>query len=300
MHRESLLALLCCGLLLTPARSRAQDAPPDTLPRGWILQSNAGIALNQSNFNQAWGGDEVGTVSWIANFIFGAERWLTPRIDWKNVLQLQFGQTHQQNESRDHWLPPQKSSDKITYRGIVLFNHWGFLEPFVAFDVDSQFFTKVDRTTLWLTPSLLTESAGLARHLVNRPSAIVLSRLGFALKQNIDRLGRFDPVTFDHETITTTEGGLEWFTRSKLATSEDRTAFVSELRVFKALDTSATDPEKRRYWSSVDVDWQNTLTNKVAKWFAFDLYWQILFDKQLDKRGQFKQTLGFGLTWQLL
>jgi len=187
-----------------------------------------------------------------------------------------------------------------TYRGIVLFHYWGFFEPFVAFDVDSQFFTKVDPTTRWLTPSLLTESAGIARHLVNRPQAVVLSRLGFALKQKVDRFGRFNSSSSDYETATTNQGGFEWYTRSKLAISEERTAFVSELRVFKAVETSDNDPVTRQYWSAVDVDWQNTLTNKLAKWFAFDLYWQILYDKQLDKRGQFKQTLGFGLTWQLI
>jgi hypothetical protein len=278
----------------------AQETVPDTIPAGWVLSSNAGIALNQSNFNQAWGGDELGTVSWIATFGFSAERWLAPRIDWQNALLLQFGQTHQQNEGRDRWLPPQKSTDKITYRGIVLFQYWGFFEPFVAFDVDSQFFTKIDRTTRWLSPSTLTESAGIARHLVNRPQAVVLSRVGFALKQDIDRLGRFDTASSEYETTTSNQGGFEWYTRSKLAAGKDRTSFVSELRVFKAVETSENDPLKRQYWSAVDVDWQNTLTNKLAKWFAFDLYWQILYDKQLDKRGQFKQTLGFGLTWQLI
>jgi len=70
--------------------------------------------------------------------------------------------------------------------------------------------------------------------------------------------------------------------------------------VFKAVETSENDPVRRQYWSSADVDWQNTLTNKVTGWLAFNLYWQILYDKQIDKRGQFKQTLGLGFTWQLI
>jgi len=80
------------------------------VPGELILGSNAGISLSQSNFNDAWSGDEVGTISWMATFGFSAERWLSQRINWKNGLLMQFGQTHQQNEGREKWLPPQKSS----------------------------------------------------------------------------------------------------------------------------------------------------------------------------------------------
>ncbi len=50
----------------------------------------------------------------------------------------------------------------------------------------------------------------------------------------------------------------------------------------------------------MDVDWQNTLSSKVTEWLSFDLFWQVLYDKQINKTGQYKQTLGVGLTWQLL
>jgi hypothetical protein len=289
--------LLLPFLLLLPRVGATQNAVPDTIPQGWILKSNAGISLSQSNFNDAWRGDEVGTVSWIATFGFSAERWLSQKINWQNGLLMQFGQTHQQDAGREKWLAPQKSTDKITYRGMVLFHYWGFFEPFVAFDADTQFYTKIESTTRYLTPALLSESAGIARYLANGPRAVVLTRLGFGFRQKINRFGGTAP---DYETKTINEGGFEWLTRTKLASAEEKTLFISELRLFKAVETSTTDPVEREYWSSVDVDWQNTLTNKVAKWFAFDLFWQIYYDKQADKRGQFKQTLGFGLTWQLI
>jgi len=301
---ESILLLVWLGLV-PGVTAQTVNSVGDTIPEGWVLKSDAGISLNQSSFNKAWAGDEVGTFSWIATFGMSAERWVAPWADWKNGLLLQFGQTHQQDAARQQWLAPLKSSDKITYRGIVLFKFWALVDPFVAFDVDSQFFTKRaipsgGQLTKALTPTLFTESAGLARRFVKTERAEVLSRFGFAFKQRLDRFGRFDPVAADFESRTTREGGFEWATNSRLTTAEDRTVLLSELRVFKAVATSEKDPVLRESWSSADVDWQNKLTNKVTKWFAFDLFWQILYDKQIDKRGQFKQTLGAGFTWQLI
>ncbi len=300
-----LILLLVCFGFPTALQAQRVNSVGDTIPEGWILKSDAGISLNQSSFNQAWAGDEVGTVSWIATFGMSAEHWLAPWADWKNGLLLQFGQTHQQDAEREEWLAPQKSSDKITYRGMVLFRLWPAVDPFVAFDVDSQFFTKKvapngAEVTKPLTPTLLTESAGLARQLVKRPRAEALTRLGFAVKQRLDRFGSFDPAAAAFANRTTNEVGFEWSTRSRFTTAADRTVFISELRLFKAVSTSENDPALREFWSTADVDWQNKITNKVTKWFAFDLFWQILYDKQIDQRGQFKQTLGAGFTWQLI
>jgi hypothetical protein len=293
-------SMLLFWLVLTGSASAQGSTPGDTLFTGWAVKASAGLALNQSTFSKAWQGDEVGTVSWIGTVSASADRWLAKQIIWKNGLLLQFGQTHQQNAARDAWLAPLKSSDKITYRGIVLFKYWGFVDPFVAFDVDSQFYTEIDPVRKWLTPTQLTESIGIARYLVSNAHASVLTRVGFAFRERIDRFGTFNVTTFDYDAKTTTEGGFEWYTLSRFAAPEDRTVFTSELRLFEAVDTSEKDPLARQYWSSVDVDWQNKLSNKLYKWISFDLFWQILYDKQFDKRGQFKQTLGAGLTWQLI
>ena len=190
MRLRSMCSMGVLALALVTGRVAAQtpaSTSGDTLYSGWATKASAGVSLNQSTFNAAWQGDEVGTVSWIATFDAGANRWLTRRAIWKNHLLLQFGQTHQQDAARDAWLSPLKSTDKILFRSIVLFKWWSFLDPFVAFDVDSQFFTEVEPLRLWWTPTTLTESVGLARYLVNTSRASVLTRLGFAFKERIDR-----------------------------------------------------------------------------------------------------------------
>lgn len=266
----------------------------------WKLESKVSLSLAQSSFNTAWAGDEVGTLSWIATWNSSASKRLAPWANWKNRLLLQFGQTHQQDPDREIWLSPSKSSDKITYRGQVVFPFGGFLDPFVAFDADSQFFTELkDVATKPFTPTVFTEAVGIGRALSDTERLKLDSRVGFALKQRIDRLA-LDSVTMEYGTDTAVEGGFEWFSTARMAGKEDRAVYATELRVFKAIETTESDPQKRRYWSAVDVDWQNTLSSKVTKWLSFDLFWQVLYDKQIDQTGQFKQTLGVGLTWQLM
>ena len=111
---------------------------------------------------------------------------------------------------------------------------------------------------------------------------------------------RVAPWALWDNSLQLCDGGIEWFTQSRLAAEKDRTVFKSELRVFKAVTTSESDPVKRRYWPAVDMDWQSTWSNKVTSVLSFDLFWQLRYDKQVDLRGQFKQTTGFGLVWQLI
>jgi hypothetical protein len=298
-------------IVLAAARAAFPQAPADTTaapPEGWVVKSSIGLSLNQSSFNTAWAGDEVGTVSWIATSKSEASNLLAPWVDWHNGLLLQFGQTHQQDPDRSHWMAPLKSADKITYRGNLLFKISSFVDPFVAFDVDSRFYDQktaagtggievTDRKLF--TPTLFTESAGVARELSNNSYSRIVTRFGGALKQTVDRLATFDPVAASFDTRNRTDAGLEWFTQSRLAAKEDRTVFHSELRVFKNLATSEKDPQARNHWPAVDVDWQNTLTNKIYKWVGFDLFWQVLYDKQVNEVGQYKQTLGLAITYQL-
>ena len=297
----SMLAWATNAVAQQPPQAPAAEQEPPAPPQGWVVKSTAGLQLTQASFSDSWAGDEVGTVSWIATWNSEASRQLADWCTWTNSLLLQFGQTHQQDPDRDRWLAAQKSADKITYRGMLHFTVWDRLDPFVAFDVDSQFYREVEGVgTKLFTPTLFTESVGLARVLSNTAHANIVTRFGGALKETVDRFAPVDPLNLLYETRTTVDVGFEWFTKSRLAAKEDRTVFTSELRLFKNLATSEDYPSLRLHWPALDVDWQNTVTNKVNKWIAFDLFWQLLYDKQVDERGQFKQTLGVGLSYQMV
>jgi len=47
------------------------------------------------------------------------------------------------------------------------------------------------------------------------------------------------------------------------------------------------------------VRWQNTLTTKLWKFINFNLYADFIYDAQVRRAGQLKETLGIGLTYDL-
>jgi len=305
--RRFVLACLILSITASSAGARQSAALPSaadtTRPQNpvWKVQSVVGLQIAQASFSNSWAGNDVGSLSWILGSNTEVERRLGSFAVWNNKLELQFGQTHQQDRTRGSWLAPTKSSDKISYRGIVRYTLGIWVDPFTALDLDSQFFQQsagTPRLTRLFTPTRISESAGVARAFWNTQQRQLVSRLGIAMRENIDRLA---PAagTSGFDTDTSVDGGLEWFTNWGLAAGK-RTIYKAELRVFKALATSENDAVKRRHWTAPDVDWQNTLSNRVTDWLAFNLFWQLRYDKQTDLRGPFKQTTGVGFTWQML
>jgi hypothetical protein len=47
-------------------------------------------------------------------------------------------------------------------------------------------------------------------------------------------------------------------------------------------------------WKQVDVRWQNTLDNKLHKALTLSLYLDFVYDAQIRRAGQLKQTLESG------
>lgn len=298
---RSILALLCLGLLGGPV-AHAQ-APADSTPTGWQLKSRMGLQLQQSQFSSSWQGDEQGTVAWAWTWNSEAEKQMLPWLNWLNTAVLQFGQTHQQTANRSAWEKPRKSADKITYRGLLRFTTGQWVEPFVSFDADTQFYGELDSLgivkTAVFTPAIFRVNAGVARTVHESASRRVITRLGLGAKTRVDRL-HFDTTTLDISTRRVSEAGIEWFTSGRWAAPEDRAIYEAELRFFKAFATSADHDPEREHWSQIDIDWQNNLSARVTSFIEFVLFWQILYEAQEDLRGQFKQTLGAGLTWDLL
>jgi len=301
---RSKVALACISMLLLGTGAYAQaPAPADSTPTGWQLKSRMGLQLQQSRFSSSWQGDETGTVAWAWTWNSEAAKQLTPRLNWLNTAVFQFGQTHQQTTDRTAWEKPRKSTDKITYRGLLRFDAHTWVEPFVSLDIDTQFYGELDslgvsRTAVF-TPAILRANAGIARTLHETASRRVITRLGIGSKTRVDRL-HFDTTSLEVSTRRASEAGIEWFTTGRWAAPEDRAIYEAELRFFKAFATSEPHDPDRDHWSQVDIDWQNTLSARVTSYIEFVLFWQLLYEAQEDLRGQFKQTLGAGLTWDLL
>ena len=294
-----LVCIAVWALAVIPAAAQTPPpAPDDTLSIGeWMQRAKFTLGLTQSSFSNNWSGDEVGTMSWLAAVDMLSDGQWKPKLRLTNTLVLAFGQTHQQTADRDRWLAPQKSADKIDYDGVGRFTLGAWVDPYVALTFDSQMYQRVGDETRIINPMLISESAGIAKAFYDTKTRSLLTRLGFAVRQRHDRLA------LAPSPRTTHDGGFESRTVGRFASAEDKTVFTSELTLFQAVFFSGKDEEFQRFgedrWKTLDLRWQNQLSNKLNKWMSLDLYLEWLFDEQLDKAGQLKQTLGVGVTAQL-
>ncbi len=53
-------------------------------------------------------------------------------------------------------------------------------------------------------------------------------------------------------------------------------------------------------WKEVDINWQNTVTVKLNSFLNVNFYTQLLYDKEISTKGQFKQTSGLGVSYKFM
>jgi len=128
-----------------------------------------------------------------------------------------------------------------------------------------------------------------------------LSRLGFGLRQIITE-EIVDTLAKKTKATSTNDGGIESVSDVKLAFS-DKISYISKVSLYKALFYSESDklkgtPEEND-WKKVDVNWENSISISISKYINVSLYSQLLYDKEISKKGRFKETLSLGLTYRL-
>ncbi|MCU0612275.1 MAG: DUF3078 domain-containing protein [Candidatus Eisenbacteria bacterium] len=271
----------------------------------WEKSADLGLTFNQTAYSNSWTGGESGAMTWAFTGNFAAQKQMSPKVHWGNQLKLQFGQTHNQATAADgtkSWESPKKSSDRIFLESIAKLTLGAAVDPYAAFAFESQFLdASVPAVKRFLNPMLLTESVGAGRTLIKNEKTELVSRLGFALRERFDRVVVSEvPEKTDMET--TTDGGIEWVTDFS-HTFGSNAKYVSKLRAFQALFSSAADDleglPNEDYWKTADLAWENTLSASVAKYLQFSLFTELLYDKELDLRGRFREVLGIGLAYKL-
>lgn len=273
----------------------------------WTISLDMGLNLSQNSYSDNWEGGDVGSMAWmaLANGIF--EKQVSPKFNFKNITKLQFGQTHTQDQTTKNWQKPIKSTDKIDIENLGRFTLKAWVDPYVAFRLETQFLdASYEPLKRALNPMLLTESAGIAKTLFSRNKDQILTRLGLSLRERLNRVipgTPEDTLTENTELETTTEGGLESVTdvQYKLASN---ISYIGKLSLFKALffskknefeGTPAAD-----YWKTVDANFENGLSVAFSKYVSLSFYAQLLYDKQIDLKGRFKETFGLGLTYKMI
>ena len=53
-------------------------------------------------------------------------------------------------------------------------------------------------------------------------------------------------------------------------------------------------------WKAIDINWENIVSASITKIITVNLYTQLLYDKEVSKKGRFKETLGIGFVFKMM
>jgi hypothetical protein len=151
-----------------------------------------------------------------------------------------------------------------------------------------------------------------------------------------DSLAKFNDTT---QSEMTNDGGIEFVTDYKTKILDDRVSWTSKLGFYQPifysgkdeledqtagdLAAAGLDPDIADFTTTIDIDWENIFTTQITKLISVNLYTRWVYDKYdnsvmpvlmddgsladpgvvraaVRKAGQFKQTLGIGVTYRFL
>jgi len=294
--RSLLITLVTFTLLLATGVS-AQDSTQTT---GWKRSLQLDFTTTQTSYSDSWVGGEAGSVNWVSNLNASAEKALKPWLDFSSKLKLSFGQTLSQDAETKDWKKPAKSTDLIDWENVGRFTLEKLIDPYVALRVESQFLdATVPAKKLYLNPIKITESAGIARKLVDKEKNFVLTRVGLGLRQILR--SSVDTSGGQLNTVDTTimDAGFESVTDAEFVLSENL-KYTGKLSLYKAYYNSEKDNVSNDYWKAIDVNWENIISATITKIVTVNLYTQFLYDKEVEKKGRFKETLAIGFVFKMI
>jgi hypothetical protein len=271
--------LLAVVVLLVHGIAMAETKP-------WEISVDANVTLTLNTYSNSWTGDETGSFSWASQLILLANKQL---IDWlrsENTLQLGFGQSKLQ-DTTDEWTEFQVSTDKIDFETVERFTFGGWVDPYIAGRLQTQFLNGIpeNQKVQYVNPLIFTESFGIARNFIEKENQMLSSRFGGAVYQRVNR-----------KIDNTNDGGLELVTKYNVSTKSNTVTYTLFLNLYQALFSSEDDPKEK--WKTVDVDWQNNLTMNITKYLMVNFMFQLLYDRDISEDARTRQTLSLGLTFK--
>jgi len=294
--------LFTTTLLLTLLLFNFSFSADDSTFTGWKTSMIVDITTTQTAYSDSWVGGEVGSFSWVGNLNSTAEKQLKLWFNYRSTLKLSFGQTLTQDTSKT-WDKPRKSTDLIDWDNVGRFTLHKFIDPYIAFRLESQFVdASIYAKKRYFSPLTLTQSFGFARKFYEKDKDQILSRLGLAVKEHF-RKGIVDSVNLITEDSTFVDGGIESVTDFTM-TFNEKLNVTSKLSLYKALFFSDKDGVKgtpeEDYWKAIDVNWENIVSASITNIITVNFYTKFLYDKQISHKGRFKETLGIGFVFKLI
>ncbi|MBU8869935.1 MAG: DUF3078 domain-containing protein [Gemmatimonadales bacterium] len=267
----------------------------------WKKEFETGLNIIQSSYTDNWNGGEKGSLVWTARLDGQMEKQLNKLTNWRNTLQLVYGQTHNQDRDSNgdlYWRTPDKSDDVIDFESLFRFTPESWVDPFVALNFKSMFkdLTDPGQRALNFNPLKFKETAGLAKKMIDSDGRFMMTRLGATFTQN--RRATFVSSAPDESTETemTTEMGVEMITEYKAAVLEEKVVWDSKLTLSLPLiysgksvfeeDLTAADLESfglpadiADYTTTVEADFENTFTTRITSLISVKLFLRWVYKK---------------------
>ncbi len=260
---------------------------------GWKKTGDFSLLLSQSYYSDNWGGSEMGNINWTGNFNFVMEKQLNEKFYDKNTLLLSFGQTHYQvrdEMGKLSWIKPQITTDLIDYENMLSLTLHKFVDPYISLRWESIFYdSESDSTEIYyINPNILTLSLGAKKVIVNKDSQNLETRLGGAFK---NYLNQAPDIEYSNNAGAEVVFAYWYLFPSELG------KFDSKLRVYQALITSEDNDNDN--WKTADFDFVNNLTFKLNFYIGLKIYFEMLYDKEIDEDIRYKENLGINLSYTL-
>jgi hypothetical protein len=281
------------GILFALAVALAAAGP-------WNLAVDANLTLTQNAYTTNWGGGATGLLAYTINSNLLAEKQLNSKMNTRNTLKLAFGQNATQDTS-GAWGAFAKATDEVNFESVLRFTLGWVVDPFASAQVQSQFWDKSDATlSRYFNPVDLNEALGVARQIVKHEKTELVSRLGFGLKQRLDRQVLDTLIPASRADKFSNYGGAAFATDFTTPLAQERIAYTSKLTLFQAVFFSEAAADPAGNWKALDVGWENVFAASITKVLMVNLTAQVLYDKEIDTKARLKETLSLGLTYKLI
>lgn len=203
------------------------------------------------------------------------------------MLKLSFGQSKLQDKDTDKWSKFQVSTDVIDFETVGKFTLGGFVDPYIAGRLQTQFLDGIpeNHKVKYVNPLIFTESFGIAKNLIKKENQVLSTRFGGATYQRVNR-----------KVNNTNDGGLELVTKYNINTKSNNISYSLFLNLYQAIFSSEDEIDNK--WKAIDIDWQNNITMNITKYVMINFMFQLLYDRNLSEEARTRQTLSMGLTFK--
>ncbi|MBI9032367.1 hypothetical protein JEZ13_10280 [bacterium] len=263
----------------------------------WEYSFDVKGTLSQSFYTDNWDGEEESNINWLIQGNMTANKQL---LDWfrsMNTLKMKFGQIYDTEKDPvtdaqlPGWQEPRKSDDEIDLLSLGLITLDGWVDPYVSLRLETVFEGTNKRA---FDPARFSQGIGASKIIFEEPRLGLNTRAGLLMREN-----------YIYGVSPMIDGGAESVTEFMWVCPFDKTKFTSNLFLFQAFFNSEEDDlvdvngEKIDDWKQLDIEWTNELSIQLYKYLSFNVYTQLLYDKEIDYTGRFKQTSGLSITYKL-